>query len=120
MGAHHGRVRFGLRRPGTNSPDQLRTISQGSAVLFVVPESGPHPVMVTRRYVEDRVNWRIRPCDTCGMSEALDAPSDLCKVVFPDLPSGALVDSFTGFCGLCGGVQVFTKLPVSADGPGTR
>jgi len=35
-----------------------------------------------------------------------DAPSDLVRVIFPNLPDGAVPAMFTSFCPLCGGVQV--------------
>ena len=89
-----------------NEPSQLPTIRQGQMIRFIVPERGELPVLVTEKYLRERAAWRIRGCDKCGFSELFDAPSDLMRVVFPNLPEGAALDALTSFCPLCGGVQV--------------
>jgi hypothetical protein len=88
-----------------NQPQQLVTVGQGDRVEFVVPDAGAHPLMVRPKYVRERSAWTIHPCDTCGLSELFDAPSDLIKKVFPNLPPGAQPEMFTVRCGACGGVQ---------------
>jgi hypothetical protein len=60
---------------------------------------------VTDKYLHERPAWTIHPCQNCGFSELFDAPSDLIRVVFPNIPPGAVMQSFTSFCPLCGGVQ---------------
>ena len=89
-----------------NKPTQLRTIQQGQRIRFIMPAGAKHPVLGTEKYLAERPRWRIHPCQKCGFSELFDAPSDLMRVIFPNLPAGAMMDSFTSFCPLCGGVQV--------------
>lgn len=89
-----------------NQPEQLSSVCRGGEVQFLVPESGEHPLMVTDKYLRERADWIIQPCDKCGLSELFDAPSDLIRILFPDTPPDAAVESFTVFCGACGGVQV--------------
>jgi hypothetical protein len=62
--------------------------------------------MVTDKYLSERPNWNIQPCNKCGLDELFDAPSDLMRVIFPDIREGATMGIFTSFCGVCGGVQV--------------
>jgi hypothetical protein len=91
-----------------NVPTQLN-LSQGAAIRFVVPKGGPHPVMVDDQYLRERSSWTVEPCDKCGFTELLDAPSRLVAAVFPGLPAGSSLDAFTAFCGLCGGVQAVQR-----------
>jgi hypothetical protein len=62
--------------------------------------------MVRPKYLAERSAWTIHPCNQCGLSELFDAPSDLIKKVFPDLPAGQIPQMFTAFRGACGGAQV--------------
>lgn len=88
-----------------NQPQQLKTVSQGTFIKFVAP-AGDHLVMVTEKYLLERDRWNIHGCNKCGFNELFDAPSDLMRVIFPDLPADASMEMFTSFCGICGGVQV--------------
>jgi len=88
-----------------NQPTQLTTVEQGTNIKFIAP-SGKHLLMVTDKYIQERPNWIIHPCNQCGLDELFDAPSDLIRVVFPDLPEGGSMGMFSSFCGVCGGVQV--------------
>ena len=88
-----------------NRPHQLESVKAGDAIQFIVPASGPHPLMVKTKYLAERPKWIIHPCNKCGMSELFDAPSDLMAKIFPNLPPGAEMKVFTSFCGVCGGVQ---------------
>jgi hypothetical protein len=89
-----------------SAPTQLRTVQQNQEIRFIIAEGCEHPVLVTDRYLEERPFWSILPCQKCGFSELFDAPSELMRVVFPNIPRGAVMDKFTSFCPLCGGVQV--------------
>ena len=89
-----------------NVPHNLRLLQQGSSILFVAPAGAEHPLLVTRKYLSERASWKITPCDSCGLPELFDAPSDLIAIIFPDTPPGAQMQGFTSFCPLCGGVQV--------------
>jgi len=42
-----------------NKPHAIETISAGITIRFVVPQSGPYPLHVTERYLEERTTWRI-------------------------------------------------------------
>lgn len=88
-----------------NQPQQLKSVSQGTVIGFVAP-AGDHLVMVTEKYLAERDRWNIHGCNKCGFDELFDAPSDLMRVIFPDLPADASMEMFTSFCGICGGVQV--------------
>ncbi len=88
-----------------NKPLHLTTVDEGSEITFVVP-SGKHLLMVTDKYLRERENWVIEPCRQCGLDELFDAPSDLIRMIFPDLQEGETVEAFTSFCGICGGIQV--------------
>jgi len=88
-----------------NQPHQLKSIAQGSEIKFVSP-SGAHLLMVTAKYLLERPDWSIHPCDQCGLDELFDPPSDLMRAIFPDIPKDAIMEVFTSFCGACGGVQI--------------
>ncbi|MCW8131424.1 MAG: hypothetical protein KIS92_13830 [Planctomycetota bacterium] len=99
-----------------NKPTQLKTVSAYQEIKFIVPGGGAHPLMVTDKYLKERAEWEIRPCSKCGLTELFDAPSDLIRVVFPnvDLEKGDRLESFTAFCGACHGVQLVKWAPHSA------
>jgi hypothetical protein len=88
-----------------NQPQQLETVNEGSVIKFVLPDPTEYPVQVRDKYLQERTDWIIKPCNKCGFAELLDAPSDLMRKVFPNLPDDAVMQTFTAFCGLCGGVQ---------------
>lgn len=88
-----------------NQPSQLHTVQQSQEIRFVAAAGSEHLVLVTDKYLRERPAWTIHPCQKCGFSELLDAPSDLMHVIFPNIPPGAVIQSFTSFCPLCGGVQ---------------
>ncbi len=88
-----------------NQPSQLRTVQQGQQIRFIMPVGSQHPLLVTDKYLRERAAWTIYPCKKCGFAELFDAPSDLMRVVFPHIPEGAVMEAFTSFCPLCGGVQ---------------
>lgn len=100
-----------------NEPEQLASVRRGDRVRFVVPSSGPLPLMVRANYLAERARWLIHPCDRCGMSELFDAPSDLIAKVFPTLPAGQEPEMFTAFCGACGGVQAVELAASAAADP---
>ena len=88
-----------------NQPQQLTSVAQGAEIKFIAP-SGEYLLMVTEKYLQERPNWNVQPCDQCGFDELFDAPSDLMRVIFPDVPESASMEMFTSFCGVCGGVQI--------------
>ena len=96
-----------------NQPTQLRTIQQHQQIRFIVAAGSEHPVLATEKYLQERPFWRIHPCQRCGFCELFDAPSDLMRVIFPNIPEGAVMDSFTSFCPLCRGVQVIESAQTS-------
>ena len=90
-----------------NKPHALQTVCEGSVILFVVPQGGPHPLHVTEQYLEERASWRmLAVCNKCEMSELFDAPSAIVKHSFPTLSPDQLSGfTFTTSCGWCGGGQ---------------
>ncbi|WP_265592703.1 hypothetical protein [Verrucomicrobium sp. BvORR034] len=98
-----------------NQPSQLRTVQQGQQIRFLLPADSEHPILVTDKYLHERSAWTIHPCHKCGLTELFDAPSDLMRVVFPNLPEGAVMEAFTSFCPLCGGVQALQFNEISDE-----
>jgi hypothetical protein len=96
-----------------NEPHNLPTLKQGDTVFLIMPEGGEYPIRVTDKYLAERNNWVIEPCDKCGFTELFDAPSDLIKKIFPNIPSDASLEGFTSFCALCGGVQIVANKNVT-------
>lgn len=92
-----------------NEPHALMSVRQGDAIIFIATENCEYPFRVTERYLAERNGWNINPCDKCGFNELFDAPSDLIKKVFPDLPEDASLEGFSSFCPLCGGIQVIVN-----------
>lgn len=91
-----------------NQPDQLKSVHQDQPIKFIA--LNPYPLMVTDKYLEERKDWIIHPCDRCGLPELFDAPSDLMRAVFPNMPQGAQSDAFTAFCGACGGILIVQSI----------
>jgi hypothetical protein len=89
-----------------NPPAHLSTVQQGQEIQFIVPDRCPHPLLVTAKYLRERRSWKIEPCNHCGFAELFDAPSDLIRVAFPNVPEGAVMEGFTSFCPLCRGIQM--------------
>ena len=75
------------------------------SIRFTVPNSRALPVMVSDRYLEERQNWVVHPCDRCGITELFDPPSDLIRAVFETEPDRIDAAGFTALCGWCGGSQ---------------
>ena len=88
-----------------NQPKQLSTVRQGQQIRFIMPAGSEHPILVTDKYLRERPSWIIHPCQKCGFSELFDAPSDLMRVAFPNVPEDAIMEAFTSFCPMCRGVQ---------------
>jgi hypothetical protein len=98
-----------------NGPKQLSSISRGSEIQFLIPDGGEYPLMVTDKYLRERASWIIQPCNKCGLSELFDAPSELMRVIFPNVPPNSVLKMFTVFCGVCGGVQVVQHRDAKLD-----
>ena len=94
-----------------NQPQQLPKLNIDDSILFLPTNANNPPVMVTEKYLTERKQWHLVPCDKCGMPELFDAPSDLQAKVFPNLPPDSKVETFTSFCPICGGVQVVSSEP---------
>lgn len=91
-----------------NQPHQLTTVKQGNPLCFYADASAKNPFMVSTAYLAERASWRVQPCNGCGMCEGLDPPSVMAKTRFPDAPAGSEVQTFTAFCVVCGGMQLWT------------
>lgn len=92
-----------------NAPHALQSVRQGDTVRFLTGGGLQQPLQVTLEYLEERENWRIVPCNKCGMSECLDPPSVMAKLRFPDQPPDAVTTMFTSFCPRCGGMQLLSR-----------
>jgi hypothetical protein len=93
-----------------NAPQQLHSVRQGEEIRFITGARLLYPLYVTPLYLQEREHWRIAPCNQCGTSEAFDPPSIMARFRFPDLPPGTEVKSFTAFCPMCDGVQLFSRV----------
>lgn len=95
-----------------NQPHQLQSLNLNDSILFLPANVGNQPFMVTEKYLNERNDWHLKPCDKCGMPELFDAPSDLQAKIFPDIPADGKMEAFTSFCPVCGGVQVVSSEPI--------
>jgi hypothetical protein len=108
-------VRVTAARPGAyigtllNPPHGLTSVREGGEVLFICPPGSQHPFRTSEKYLAERPDWDVAPCNKCGFPELFDAPSDLARRVFPDLPPGQVPEMMTAFCPMCGGVQVLAR-----------
>lgn len=98
-----------------SAPQRLETVRKGMVVKLVAHEVGP-PLMVTDLYLKERARWVISPCKKCGFTELFDAPSTIQRVVFSHMPEDATIETFTSFCGMCGGVQLIRTREVAERG----
>jgi hypothetical protein len=89
-----------------HQPIQVHTVRLGQQIRFVVPAAARYPVLVTERYLHERPNWKIQPCQKCGFSELFDAPSELIRILRPNSAHRAGRASFKSPCPLCGGTQI--------------
>ena len=55
-----------------NQPHNLKSVRVGDTIQFLVPTGGKHLLMVTEKYLRERANWIVRPCNKCGLSELFD------------------------------------------------
>ena len=88
-----------------NQPHNLKSLKAGDEIKFIVPDAGRYPLLTTDKYLIERPQWKIHGCDKCGLTELFDAPTDLIRVIFPNLSSKDELEMFTSFCGVCGGIQ---------------
>jgi hypothetical protein len=102
-----------------NQPHALTTVRQGGRVAFILAPGLDLPLMVSEAYLVERAHWSVIPCHRCGFYEALDPPSTMWKTRFPDArdaPEDAIAKkSFSAFCPLCGGTQLFKLTPEEAS-----
>ncbi len=93
-----------------NQPTHIAGYHKGQEVTFIAPQHGDAAVLTTPEYRAERDAWHIRPCEACGFSELMDAPSKLASVSFPDAPAGSTPIIFTTRCGICGSGRVGLEL----------
>ena len=98
-----------------NQPQQLPRLKQNDSILFLAPNAENEPYLVTEKYLRERDGWYIAPCNECGMPDLFDAPSDLQAKIFPNVPADAIMEAFTSFCPVCGGVQIVSSSPIEAE-----
>jgi len=88
-----------------NRPHRLPNLKIGDTILVLPAKGSEHPIRTSERYLAERQQYDVVPCQKCGFSELFDAPSALIAKVFPTAPEGCVMERFTSFCPLCGGVQ---------------
>jgi len=93
-----------------NQPHTLQSVNRGDRIKLISVHGIPHPLHVTDEYLGEREEWAISPCHKCGATECFDPPSVMARFRFPDAPPDAVVESFTSFCSLCGGMQLLKHL----------
>lgn len=98
-----------------NQPRYLMTVAQGDEITFMSVAGCEHLLLVTDAYLSERSGWEITPCNKCGFAELFDPPSQLMKVVFPQVPEGSEMPAFTSICPLCGGVQIVQNKQLVAE-----
>jgi hypothetical protein len=92
-----------------NQPQALTTVKQADEINFMAVAGAEYPFLVSQKYLDERAQWVIKPCEKCGFPELFDAPSDLVRKVFPNVRENEDVEVFTSFCPMCRGVQVIHK-----------
>jgi hypothetical protein len=93
-----------------NQPHTLASVKRGDRIKLISVHGLPHPLHVTDEYLREREHWQITPCNKCGASECFDPPSVMARVRFPDAPPDSVIQMFTSFCSMCGGVQELAHL----------
>ena len=88
-----------------NRPQAVTAVGEGDTFRFRVSSTADLPFLVTNQYLADRAEWVVVPCGQCGFDELFDAPSELAAAFAAQSPDGTIVELFTQFCPLCGGVQ---------------
>jgi hypothetical protein len=94
-----------------HQPVQLHSLRLGQQIQFIVPAAARFPVLVTDKYLQERLFWKIQPCKKCGFAELFDPPSELIALLFPNSVAGASRESFKTACALCGGPQMVLAKP---------
>lgn len=93
-----------------NQPHNLKSVKVNDTVMFVAHENYDIPIFVTQAYLNDRLNYRIIPCNKCGLPEAFDPIEKLWKHSFKDAEMPKDVEAgmkmFTSICPSCGGMMV--------------
>lgn len=87
-----------------NEPKNLRHVTEGSQISFIVPRGGDHPLLARPDYLQERSGWRlVAPCK-CGLTELFDPPSRLLASTFPSITAEEIARGFvfTTRCGWCG------------------
>ncbi len=102
-----------------NQPQPRMGIQKGEDLLFLHAAGLPHPLLVRRAYLEERVQWALIPCDACGADQCLDPPTVMARTRFPNSPVGAEPIAFSAFCP-CGGTMMLVKMAgeASVEGKG--
>jgi len=92
-----------------NVPTLLKTLKQGSVIIFKMNTGTKYPIRIFESFIRERKDWEITPCEKCGFTELFDPPSEIIMIKFPDMKPGESVEAMALFCDLCGGIQVITN-----------
>ncbi len=93
-----------------NKPSNLKTHQLNQIINFVVPANPKLPALeVSPEYLKEIKNWNVHKCEKCGNDQLLESPLVFIEKKFPNQPKDAIMESFTYFCFVCGGVMVIEK-----------
>jgi len=84
-----------------DAPAGLKSVQKGQEIRFMVAQGAPHPFQVKEKYLAERDDWEITPCDKCGFGELFDAPSEILRELFPTPKERAQAITFSDYCPIC-------------------
>lgn len=91
-----------------NQPVNLKSFHANESYTFQLNGSGKL-VYVSPEYLEEIKDWKISPCEKCGNDVLFDTPATICRIAFPDMPEGAVMQVFTTFCPMCGNAMAVSQ-----------
>lgn len=97
------------------APQGLLSVKQSSTIIFQVCKNTGLPFLVSKRYLEERREWHVKPCTHCGFSGLFEPPSELFEKAHRGAPEGMIPMASTAFCPLCGGVQMIYHKDIDED-----
>jgi hypothetical protein len=91
-----------------NQPVNLKSFHANENYTFQLNGSGKL-IYVSPAYLEEIKDWKISPCEKCGNDVLFDTPATICRIAFPDMPEGAVMQVFTTFCPMCGNAMAVSQ-----------
>ena len=102
-----------------NQPTYLHSFKAGTTYSFLLSASGKI-IFVTPQYLKEISDWTFHACEKCANDVLFDTPSKIQQIAFPNLPEGAVLQTFTTFCPLCGSAVALESKDVDDDGGDER